>query len=157
MKDLPGQLTGTVCSTSLTGPSSPTSKKIGLFGKQFGPDHGIGQAHCRRPTMAGRTKPAPCAAFTHLDKIKELRNDILHYGASLEGVNAWRVTNRNFVHVPKNISEKVISDETLKAAQLDLDQIDTMVIDLMLLGGATEVEKELFEEARDNYQWKYNP
>jgi hypothetical protein len=78
-----------------------------------------------------------------LDRIKKLRNNILHYGAQLEGPDAWRI--------PKYVT--TISPETLKAAEQDLNQIDILLYDLMFEKQSNLDQASLAEKLK--YDWKY--
>jgi len=92
-------------------------------------------------------------AFAQLVPINKLRNNILHYGAQLVGPDSWRISNENFVHVPKNISSSVISPASLKQAQADLDEIDLILIDLLLMGRPGDYRAG----ARPTWQYKQPP
>lgn len=61
--------------------------------------------------------------FAHLSAITKLRNDILHYGATMETPTSWKVTNRAFVHIPEKVQESKISAEILNSAAKDLATI----------------------------------
>jgi hypothetical protein len=93
-------------------------------------------------------------AFQQLERIKKLRNNILHYGAQLEGPDTWRISNEQFVHVPKNISTTIVSPTTLKSAEDDLHDIDMLLIDIMCFGQQSNLDQAALEEAR-KYAWKY--
>jgi hypothetical protein len=97
--------------------------------------------------------------FDQLGHINKLRNNILHYGAQLEGPDTWRVSNEGFVHTPENISSTVISPKTLKAAESDLDQIDMLLLDMIIAARPRPTipdEAEAYEDAR-KYAWQYKP
>ena len=95
--------------------------------------------------------------FGQLKHINKLRNNILHYGAQLEGPDTWKVTNENFVHVPENISSEVISPQILQAARNDLDTIELLLIDLILINGPHEqAARDAIDEALKT-SWQYKP
>ncbi len=94
--------------------------------------------------------------FDQLKHINKLRNNILHYGAQLEGPDIWKVTNKAFVHVPENISSEVISPQTLKAAWHDLDTIDLLLLDMVLEGREGRPDPDTVDQALKT-AWQYKP
>ena len=95
--------------------------------------------------------------FGQLKHINKFRNNILHYGAHLEGPDTWKVTNEDFVHIPENISSEVISPQVLRAAYNDLDTIDLLLLDLILINGPHEqAARDAIDEARKT-SWQYKP
>jgi hypothetical protein len=68
--------------------------------------------------------------FWHLGEINKLRNDILHYGAAMDGSEWITVTNKAFAHVPNKVRTLRISSTTLKEATLDLVKIQTHLVAL---------------------------
>jgi hypothetical protein len=71
------------------------------------------------------------AIFTHLGILRQLRNDLLHYGAIWQDDDNWLVTNRNFVHTPSKITNTSISVGILRDATIDLETLWNQIFRLV--------------------------
>ena len=94
--------------------------------------------------------------FTQLGHINKLRNNILHYGAEPEGHDAWIVTNKQFAHVPENVSRIVISPLTLDMAASDLEKIETHLIDFVYSGHLRGSDRDGIDLILAR-TWQYKP
>jgi hypothetical protein len=61
--------------------------------------------------------------FTQLGHINKLRNNILHYGATLDVPGQWIVSNALFAHIPEKMHTVAISRTVLEDASEDLLKI----------------------------------
>ena len=61
--------------------------------------------------------------FAQLSALTKLRNDILHFGASMDEPSVWTVSNKNFVHIPDRVRETKITSNILDDASWDLGRI----------------------------------
>jgi hypothetical protein len=95
--------------------------------------------------------------FTQLGLINKLRNNILHYGAEQEGPDAWVVTNKQFVHVPENVSRTIISPTTLEHARHDLDKVETHLTYLLLATSHIPGPDRDQIESVLQRPWRYKP
>ncbi len=96
--------------------------------------------------------------FLQLGMINKLRNDILHYGATLDldNVGHWLVTNELVAHIPEKIRTTRISATTLDDASSDLHKIGSHLI-ILTWGDSMPPEAHNFYEAELARAWQYKP
>ncbi len=96
--------------------------------------------------------------FSQLGMINKLRNDLLHYGASMEDelTDTWLITNARFVHIPERIQELRITPQLLLDAQADLAQILIRLIFLAWSRNMPTETRAVFRELREG-AWRYKP
>ncbi len=68
--------------------------------------------------------------INHLGPINKLRNDILHYGASMDRSteDAWLVTNKDYVHIADKVRELSVTPKLLEDVCADLRKIFHLII-----------------------------
>jgi hypothetical protein len=96
------------------------------------------------------------AVFSQLRKINKLRNDILHHGSTIRGIDHWEVSNEPFVHLKENIRTRRLSPAILRDAKADLDVILSRLILLVWRDRIPADSIEDFSEALKT-AWRYKP
>ena len=66
--------------------------------------------------------------FTQLGHINKLRNEILHYGSTVQTSGTVLITNKNVVHLKSRIQERRISATVLNDATKDLIKIFWLLV-----------------------------
>lgn len=101
---------------------------------------------------------------SHLGPINKLRNDILHYGVTIDlgAEDAWLLSNKGFVHIPEKIRETSITPALLKAASSDLGKLSGLIITLtfhvLTPDHADGIQKRLEDSPlRLKSAWLYKP
>jgi hypothetical protein len=69
-----------------------------------------------------------------LGPINRLRNDILHYGATIDlsAEDVWLLSNKRYVHIPQKIRETWITPTLLDNATSDLNKLFYLIVLLAL-------------------------
>lgn len=72
--------------------------------------------------------------IARLGPINKLRNDILHYGATMDlsAEHSWLISNRGFAHTPQKIREFLITPSLLDNVSSDLRKLFYLIIVLGL-------------------------
>jgi len=72
--------------------------------------------------------------INRLGPINRLRNDILHYGATIDlsAEDVWLLSNKRYVHIPQKIRESFITPALLNDATADLDKLFYLIVFLAL-------------------------
>jgi hypothetical protein len=78
--------------------------------------------------------------FAKLGAINKLRNDLLHYGATMQEPNVWTITNKMFAHTPEKIQEIKITPAILEDATADLIKV---LFHLIIMGWGDEMEPQM--------------
>ncbi len=98
---------------------------------------------------------------SHLGLINKLRNDILHYGVTIDlsAADAWLLSNKGFVHVPEKIRETSITPALLKDASTDLRKLFGLLITftfyVLTPDHADGIQKQLESPLRLKSAWLY--
>jgi hypothetical protein len=97
-----------------------------------------------------------------LGPLNKLRNDILHYGVTLDvgTPDSWLFSNRNFAHIPEKIREFSITPRLLTDASADLSKLFYLTVLLSLYDRPSpkfgrSIEKKLAEHL--DRAWRYKP
>jgi len=97
---------------------------------------------------------------SRLGPINKLRNDILHYGASLDlnAEDSWLVTNKEHVHIAEKIRETSVTPKLLEDASADLRKIFFLIIALSFddisAERAPSIETEFEEFLKPAWRYK---
>jgi len=95
--------------------------------------------------------------FSQLGMINKLRNNILHYGATMERhEDVWVVSNKTFVHIPEKIQEIRITPTLLNNATADLVKIESHLIVMTWGDEMSEIPRAAFAEILKT-AWLYKP
>jgi hypothetical protein len=100
-----------------------------------------------------------------LGPINRLRNDILHYGASinLSMEDAWLLSNKRYAHIPQKIRETLITPAILNDASSDLDKLFYLIIFLGLDDRGTKFSRSTKATLQKSFPaalggaWLYKP
>jgi hypothetical protein len=98
---------------------------------------------------------------SHLGPINKLRNDILHYGTTIDPTaeDSWLLTNKGYVHIPEKIREVSITPAMLDNASNDLSKLFYLIIFLGLDEMSPQLSSETEEKMADAVPptWLYKP
>jgi hypothetical protein len=96
------------------------------------------------------------AISSHLGLIRELRNDILHYGASWQGGENWLVTNKSVIHTDAKLIHVPVTVSILKDATADLERMILLLFNFSFDDGLPESVKGAVHQALKS-AWRYKP
>jgi hypothetical protein len=92
----------------------------------------------------------------HLGILRELRNDLLHYGARWISPNIWLVSNQMFAHIPSKITDTIVTPAILTDATADVEKIGAHLFKSMFDHEMTEIAKTSLAGALSS-AWRYTP
>jgi len=102
--------------------------------------------------------------IVHLGPINKLRNDILHYGVTLDlsTEDAWLLSNKDFVHIPEKIRGTSITPALLEDASSDLRKLFGLIMALtfhaLTPDHANGIQRQLEDSPlRLKSAWLYKP
>ena len=101
--------------------------------------------------------------INHLGPINKLRNDILHYGTTIDlnAEDAWLLSNKAHVHIPEKIRETSITPALLGDVCSDLDKLWALIILLGVhdldISISTMMKADEFFSDRIKRSWLYKP
>jgi hypothetical protein len=91
--------------------------------------------------------------FAQLRLIQNLRNDLLHYGASFKGLDKFAISNRLVAHAQEKIRETAITLPDLQAMGADLATIEVRLLVLARKRGE-RIHPALRPALRASWQYK---
>jgi hypothetical protein len=94
--------------------------------------------------------------FDQLEKINNLRNDLLHLGAKFEGEGRWLVSNQLLAYTEKKVRTQQITIPILEAATSDLTAIH-LRLTLFAFGKEMPSDTRSSFEASATMPWRYGP
>jgi hypothetical protein len=96
------------------------------------------------------------AISSHLGLIRELRNDILHLGASWQGGEDWLITNKGVIHTEAKLIHVPVTVAILKDATADLERMTLLLFNFAFEDDLPEAVKGAIHQALKS-AWRYTP
>jgi hypothetical protein len=94
--------------------------------------------------------------FDQLEKINNLRNDLLHLGAKFEGEGRWSVSNELLTYTKEKVRTQSLTIATLEAATSDLTAIHLRLTHFAFAEQMPPDTRSL-SEASAKQPWRYEP
>ena len=86
--------------------------------------------------------------------LRQLRNDIIHYGAEWHGENSWLVSNKMFVHTADRVKTTPVSPSILEDAIADLEKLSFHLFTFIFGDQMTDLGKMVADQNRKT-AWRY--